>query len=602
MATSPNWYHWIELVLFHTLKAVDLMDILEVYLLYEPHVLHNSVYSGFFLFFMHITVDIYILSVIVNTINSKSPIHKILGQQDTLFLFFERTRRILLLGTLIAFCFLFFKYFLQDPFNSNPFNLFLWPVDNFLRTLDFGDAFEIFEWQFHSMPMTLNLSVITVIYRIIISSYVFEIYNSLYLNLLKGKGKTIEELGAVFTSTHYSVPERKIAAEALKNLGEHTARALPYLATGFKSNFPDIRKAARNAMISIGEDSIYTLVILLANKNPAIHKEVIDTLNQINPKWAGTDEAKNAVPQLIERISHGDVHVRNFANDTLERIAPNWPECEAATEAIPHFLVGLNDKNHKARTAAAEALGIIRKKDSSIIFRLIKSLVDEHGHVRGAAYESLNKIDPEWQKDSCVENAVAYLIRSLKSSNETIRNSVPTALKRIGAPAVPSLISSLVLEEDNKTFTQLILEALLEIGEPAVPSLIKIVEEGSPAHSKNAARIIGEIGQKSISHIIPALCTNNQHSWESLGEVLLKIGPTSIPQLINAISNTNVTDKRGIIVTLGKFGPGAAKAVPHLLEAEESNTTAIYAQESLEKIDPKGHLRQERNKEKNLFL
>jgi HEAT repeat protein len=94
------------------------------------------------------------------------------------------------------------------------------------------------------------------------------------------------------------------------------------------------------------------------------------------------------------------------------------------------------------------------------------------------------------------KEAIDDLVRNI---NWTSYNSVPhppppvrTALVRIGAPAVPRLLSLL---PDPNEFTRLeASETLAEIGEPSLDGLLEILERAGPATRTAAAHALGLIG------------------------------------------------------------------------------------------------------------
>ena len=90
-------------------------------------------------------------------------------------------------------------------------NWLLWPLDNLLRTLDFGDAFHIFDWQLHDLDKTFMLATFAVMFRVIVGFYALKITNRIMLKLLQGKGKTLDKLTAICILDKHSEKEADIA-------------------------------------------------------------------------------------------------------------------------------------------------------------------------------------------------------------------------------------------------------------------------------------------------------------------------------------------------------------------------------------------------------
>ena len=168
---------------------------------------------------------------------------------------------------------------------------------------------------------------------------------------------------------------------------------------------------------------------------------------------ARTDEEKDRVLELIERLKDEDEDVRRNAAEALVKIG------EPAVEPL---IKVLKDKNAKVRGDAAYALGRIGDK-----------------------------------------RAVDALIEVLRNEDDDalVRLSAAEALIRIGEPAVEPLIEALKDEdEDARSFAA---DALGEIGDRrAVDALVKILKDGSAEVRESAACALGKIGdEKALPHL-----------------------------------------------------------------------------------------------------
>jgi HEAT repeat protein len=439
------------------------------------------------------------------------------------------------------------------------------------------------------MEMTAGLATLAICFRFGVGSYAIEWFNRGYLYLLKGKGKTIEELGGIFASGDPPKNERIIAAEALEKFGADAADAIPYLATSFEIKHLEIQRAGIKALKKIGRPAISHLVVLSANKDSLATKSIRKTLREIDPKWHESDEAKSAVPDLIELLADGNVRVRYTAEETLKTIDPNWVQSKTAMDAISYFLDALVDPDYNVRTAGAEALGTIGADSRIAVFRLVKALVDTNGHVRKAAAEALDRIHPGWQHSKEAGNAIPHLIQAMRHKDKEVRTSVPEALSRIGEPAVPALISQ--LKETDKEIGRLSIEALSKITPPPVSPLREVLEGKNETARVRAAMTLFRIGLPAMGDLIKALGNKDPDIRRLAAQTIYKMGIRTIPSLIDSLAAGEPPINPGIMAVLGKFGPASARAVPYLSKALADERLMKYAEKALEKIDPKGELR-----------
>jgi hypothetical protein len=316
-ALPPDWFDWIELVAVHVLRAVDLLDALGAYDIHLQNVKHQSTLTGIALFSMHIMVDIFLLGSLFMLINRRSATQ----QASTLMnmqRFAERfkgtldfLKRIRIWGLVIAILLIMTMGITNDWHFSN---WLLWPLDNILRTLDFGDAFQIFDWQLHSLKKGFWLATLAVFFRLVVSFYALGPANRLYLYLLGGRGKTLEELARICTSPDYSEEEMDIAFKALLRFDDSTV--IPHLVTVLVGGKLHFRRVAA------------------------------ETLGQIGPA------AVEAVPHLVSALVDSDSDLRGAARDALEKIDPQWRQSEDAQSAIPHLVKTLDDNNRDVSKAA----------------------------------------------------------------------------------------------------------------------------------------------------------------------------------------------------------------------------------------------------------
>jgi len=129
---------------------------------------------------------------------------------------------------------------------------------------------------------------------------------------------------------------------------------LPFLQalTGEQSAWP----YPSDALSAIGRGAIRHLIPLLTESNKMIAGAAAQLLEQIDPQWAKSEEAPQAVAGLAEKLSAEQWFVRCAAAEILGNMGP------PAKKAVPHLVKGLSDKNKQVRTVFKEAMDKILLK------------------------------------------------------------------------------------------------------------------------------------------------------------------------------------------------------------------------------------------------
>ncbi|MEM1574213.1 MAG: HEAT repeat domain-containing protein [Candidatus Methanomethylicaceae archaeon] len=283
-------------------------------------------------------------------------------------------------------------------------------------------------------------------------------------------------LGDEDSSVRYAAREALNKIDPKWNEREEVKKYIPEFINALEDKSWRTRVGAAFALGEIKDiRAIEPLILALSDENDSVRDEARDALKKIDPKWNEREEAKRAVPKLInvlkdKSISSGtrvgaafalgeikDISafeplvlalgdenrdVRNAARDALNKIDPKWYEREEVKKYIPEFINALKDKSWKVREGAAFALGEI--KDIRAIEPLVLALLDESIGVRSIASDALNKIDPKWYEREEVKKLVPELINALKSKTEGVRIGAAYALGKIkDISAVDPLIQAL---------------------------------------------------------------------------------------------------------------------------------------------------------------
>jgi HEAT repeat protein len=668
---EPRWYDWLELVAVHVLRAVDLLDILSAYNIDLQNVKHQSMLTGIVLFSMHLMVDLFLLGALFMLLNrstskpSASPVRPkaqwirnltniqplIEGLKKT-FLFFKQIRLFVLI--LIVELIIFVGMIEHWSFKTGC----LWFLENILRTLDFADAFQIFDWR---MYQGFELATLAVLFRLIISLYLFGPLNRLFLSLSKGHGKTLEQLAHICTSSEASESEQRIAMKALTGFGAKTA--VPYLIDILaKTHQVNIRRLVIEALGEMDHDAklaIPHLVKLLVDNDSGIRWDASIALEErIEPQWAVHPDVMESIPYFINVLSHHErqirctaaeilgkigpsaviatpylvmalvddcSHVRYTAAEALKKIDPHWLHNKTAHRAIPHLIKTANRQQDVFCCAIAVEILIKMVPDSKfchLISYFITALVDKNQTVVRRATTVLHQIDSQWALSQEAQEAILALVRALAEKNPLVQQRAGEVLKKIDPTAnktVPALLkvitenpqaSSWLTVQTFQSLTAILPQWAQSQGtRQAIRSLIKTLQNHDHNHlsRKIAIETLGKMGNsalKALPYLVVALVDDNHQIRQAANDALTQLDPQwarrkqarrGIPYLIKALEKTEHHEIGCIAVeVLGRMGPGAESAVPHLMTllTRMRDEQILWATEAaLHKIDPMGRLR-----------
>ncbi len=573
----PRWYDWVELVAVHVLRAVDLLDIFSAYGISLQNVTHQSVLAGTTLFVMHIMVDIFLLGALFMVINRHMGTHSSVGKQGG---FGERFKSLLnFLNSIrhwalgVAFVLIIIVGIVQEWSVSD---WFLWPLDNFLRMLDLGDAFQIFEWQLHSLKMGIGFATLAVFFRLMVSFYAFVAINRFYLSVFGGRGKTLEELAQICASSEYSEEVHHIAAQELVKYGPKAVN--PLITALVVSNNPDDRRTFIEALGELGPTAVPAipqLVKLLIDSDSSVRWATNIALEErIAPQWWQSESAINSIPYLVKTLVEGEIPKRRFAADILGKMRD--------VTAIPHLEKALTDDSQDLRSSAAEALGKIG--EVTTIPSLVRALTDSKAAVRSAASVALDKIDPQWWQNDAARHAIPQIV----AGKDHVFYTTVAALR---AKVEPQWLSS-------KSACNLIPElfkGMTDNENDIRHSAVTILEKMVPQWWKSAK------ARHLIPHFVKALTSNNSGLCRIAEETLEKIDPHwaqsdearhITPKLIKALTDESQDSRQSTMAILEKIAPEwwkkAQRFIPHFVNALGNNNVGVHnaAEAQLKKIDP----------------
>ncbi|MEO1399913.1 MAG: HEAT repeat domain-containing protein [Cyanobacteria bacterium J06635_1] len=183
---------------------------------------------------------------------------------------------------------------------------------------------------------------------------------------------------------------------------------------------------------------------------------------------------------------------------------------------------------------------------------------------------------------------IPVLEAELSRPDNTIRTRIPYALAKIGGADVLSNLLSALGHPDTRVKARAI-SALGLLGadaQPAVPALREALRD--PELQQEAADTLGDIGpgaQAAIPDLIERLPGDSFVS-STAASSLSQIGTAAVPPLIQALQHPTAAIRIGAADALRRFGPAAAAATPHLIEALRDPALRFYAVDALTGIGP----------------
>jgi HEAT repeat protein len=210
-------------------------------------------------------------------------------------------------------------------------------------------------------------------------------------------------------------PEKQLSA--VKALGEiEDPRVLKLILEALKKNNTLVRLAALEILATLADPSAYEAVErLLKDKEPNIRAAAVIT--------AVSCGGSRVAPTLVGMLKDISWEVRREAIKALGKIGD--------ATAIDGLSKALQDRDHDVRESAVAALGKIG--DGRAIRPLVLALLDIESFVRNAAYNSLNDIDPHWEKTEDAQSALPQIRAALKHREYWISHSAARLLERIQA-------------------------------------------------------------------------------------------------------------------------------------------------------------------------
>lgn len=358
----PRGCDWFEFTAAHMLRAVDLLDALDEYGVDLQQIRHRSLTAGILLVVMHLSVDIFLFSLVARRLARcwARPIESKLHEE-----------RKICGWLLLAMC----CYVLSGMFQGwSVADWLLWPLENLLRTLDIGDAFQVFHWQLHQVRSDAWNASLAILFRLSLGMFLARVIALVRVTRLQGLGLTTAEL--IEELQEGDCETRQGAAEGLGRAGSDAEEAVRALGDALRHDgVAEVRRAAARSLGKI--DSQEKLPALLAALDE-IHEEV-----RASAIAALVDMGEDALPSLAHRLRHHRCSwVRRAAAEAIVGIG--------GPTMVPCMLTALNDPHEVVRLFAIATLADL--EDPRAVEALFARLNDDCPEVRQAAWDALRAL------------------------------------------------------------------------------------------------------------------------------------------------------------------------------------------------------------------
>jgi hypothetical protein len=326
---EPHAYDWVEFSGAHILRAADLLDGLDEYGIDLQNIKHNSTEAALILVWMHLTVDVFLISLLVSCVRRwwRKNAH------PKTWLARER-REFLWLLTAVS---LYVGFALFQ--GLKPRDWFLWPVDNLLRLVDIGDALQLFGWKLHNVEANYWTRGATVAFRFAASVWITRNLLLLRATVFATWGLGVQELTDLLEDHDAYV--RGGAAKGLGRSGRDAMIAMPDLANVLLEDAdPGVRRNAAWALGQIAptaldspelDEAIEALAHAVFDRNRELRLEASKALGQIG---ASARTAIGSLSQLL-RVSQDDNETVAVITQAIDRIHRDWLNSQKQMTASP---------------------------------------------------------------------------------------------------------------------------------------------------------------------------------------------------------------------------------------------------------------------------
>ena len=401
---------------------------------------------------------------------------------------------------------------------------------------------------------------------------------------LKESGELTDERQQVRYVEDLTDPDIKVRNAAVDGLAKlnkltPTLMRIKYVADSIDLNAdPEVRLAARTELTTLGKDAVPLLVEALSHPDSRIRiaaAQELDRLEELTPE--------RQLIRYAADVTDPDIRVRLAATEALGKISD--------PKAVKSLLKALSDPDIDVSRTAAEAL--VKIRDPRVVKLLLRDLVDPDKDVRLAAAEALKGLG-----ELTEERQLIRFVADLDDPDKDVRLAAAVALGKIGSSqAVDGLGKA--LDDPDRDVALAAVEALKNIGHPraiqhlhgvlgkygfvvavALQHIVREVpvEKKTAFYIEDLANLNGEIqlaaveglvriGQPAVASLLKALSAPYGDVRRAATEALVKIGQPAVALLLKVLTDPNSNIRRVAAEVLGNIGD--QKATDLLLKALE---------------------------------
>ncbi|MBI3912137.1 MAG: HEAT repeat domain-containing protein [Armatimonadetes bacterium] len=400
-------------------------------------------------------------------------------------------------------------------------------------------------------------------------------------------------------------PVREFAIQALMQLGP--AAALEAAVEALGDTDDNIKQGAERVCASFEGRAIDPLIGKLGTGSRVSAANALHAIASAKQAYK-TEVVRKTIPFLDVPPPGREATYQSQYDEDTQNNAIALLDWQAAVEAVDPLIAKLNRR--ATRRAAVGALG--RIGDPRATAPLLR-LLPEDETLRVEIVLALGQIGSPEAVPDLVEHGLGGV-------SETVRQAAADALRRIGGPAVPTLINALkdanayrragaasalggmkdqpaaiqaavlALSDPDEKVREAAARALGESGSAAVIlALIRAFDDPSGRAAAEAARSAAAFGTRATGSLIAALADPRPAHVYWATEALLLIGPQAVRPLTAALQDAEPHIARWAAKLLGDLGdPSAVAALRRVAQSRQEPEVAYAARTALRRLGETG--------------